>query len=147
MLAEPATSGDVPSDVAPSKNSMEPPGPPAPGGTGTTVAVSVVLCPNSVGFGELVSAVAVAAWFTVCACTADVLVVKLALPASEAVLMLALPATSGAVPSDVAPSKNSTDPVAVPAPGGFTATLAVSATLSPNADGLGALVTLVVVVA
>ena len=52
--ALPLTSGDVPSDVAPSKNCTVPEGEPAPGGVTVTLAVSVVDCPNSVGFGALV---------------------------------------------------------------------------------------------
>jgi hypothetical protein len=39
-----------------------------------TLAVRVTLAPNVDGFGALVSAVLVLAWFTVCACTGDVLV-------------------------------------------------------------------------
>ena len=78
--ADPDDTGDVPRDVAPSKNSTLPLGEPAPGAFTDTVAVSVVDCPNSVGFGELVSDVAVLACFTVWLCAADVLVVKLASP-------------------------------------------------------------------
>jgi hypothetical protein len=63
------------------------------------------------------------------------------------VLSTALPETSGAVPSDVTPSKNWTEPPGLPAPGGFTVTLAVSATLEPNVDGFGALVSDVLVLA
>jgi hypothetical protein len=56
-----------------------------------------------------------------------------------------VPAVSGAVPSELAPSKNSTLPVAVPEPGGTTATPAVSATDSPASEGLGVLASVVVV--
>ena len=40
-------------------------------------------------------------------------------------------AESGAVPSDTAPLRNITLPVGVPAPGAFTATVAVRTTGSP----------------
>ena len=63
--ARPDESGLVPSDVAPSKNSTEPVGEPAPGGLTETVAVSATLAPNVDGFGALLSAVDVLAWFTV----------------------------------------------------------------------------------
>ncbi len=78
--AVPDESGAEPSDVAPSKNWTVPVGEPAPGGLTVTVAVSVTLVPNVDGFGALVSAVAVLAWFTVWFCAADVLPLKLALP-------------------------------------------------------------------
>jgi hypothetical protein len=74
IAAEPPETVVVPSDVAPSKNSIEPPGLPAPGAFTDTLAVTVTLCPTTDGFGELVTAVLVLAWFTVCACTGDVLV-------------------------------------------------------------------------
>ena len=78
--AEPAATGELPSDVGPSKNSTEPVGVPEPGGLTVTVAVSATLEPNVDGFGEEFNAVAVPAWFTVCPCAGDVLPVKLALP-------------------------------------------------------------------
>jgi hypothetical protein len=78
--AEPDETGELPSDVAPSKNSTEPAGLPAPGAATDTVAVSATLAPNVDGFGALLSAVDVAAWSTVCACTGDVLPAKLASP-------------------------------------------------------------------
>jgi hypothetical protein len=78
--AEPAETGEVPSDDAPSKNSTEPPGLPAPGGFTVTLAVSATLEPNVDGFGALVSDALVLAWFTVCECAADVLPLKLAFP-------------------------------------------------------------------
>jgi hypothetical protein len=62
-------------------------------------------------------------------------------------LSTALPPESGDDPSDVAPSKNSTLPLGLPAPGGFTDTLAVSVTLLPNVDGFGALASDVLVLA
>jgi hypothetical protein len=72
--AEPALTGAVPSDVTPSKNSTEPPGLPAPGAFTVTVAVIATLWPTTDGFGALVTAVDVEAWFTVCECAGDVLV-------------------------------------------------------------------------
>jgi len=156
IAAEPAETGAVPSEVTPSKNSTVPAGEPAPGALTDTVAVSVVDCANTVGFGALVSDVAVAAWFTGCECEADVLPVKLALPeytavsecaptASAEVLIAAEPAETGAVPSEVAPSKNSTVPGGEPAPGALTDTVAVSVVDWPNTVGFGALVSAVVV--
>ena len=59
--------------------------------------------------------------------------------ASDDVLIDAVPLLTGAVPSDVAPSKNCTVPPGLPAPGGLTVTVAVSVTLAPNVDGFGAL--------
>jgi hypothetical protein len=57
--------------------------------------------------------------------------------ASAAVLIDAVPPETGAVPSDVAPLKNSTVPPGLPEPGGLTLTVAVIATLSPTTDGFG----------
>ena len=79
-VATPAESGAVPSDVAPSKNSTEPPGDPAPGEVTATVAVSATLWPATDGFGDEASDVVVLAAFTVCAYAADVLPLKLGLP-------------------------------------------------------------------
>ena len=59
------------------------------------------------------------------------------LPATrEDVASVALPPESVPVPSDVAPSKNSTVPVGVPAPGADALTVAVKVTDSPKFDGL-----------
>ena len=52
-----------------------------------------------------------------------------------------------AVPSDVPPSKKSTLPVGVPAPGGVTDTVAVKVTDCPYTDGLVSELTVVVVLA
>ena len=146
--AEPALTGAVPSDVAPSKNSTVPPGDPEPGEVTVTVAVSATLVPNEDGFGALLSAVAVLAWFTVWLCAEDVLPLKLASPeytavsewpptASAEVLIEAELPLTGELPSDVAPSKNSTVPPGVPEPGGITDTVAERLTLSPTTDGFG----------
>jgi hypothetical protein len=72
--AEPPESGDVPSDVAPSKNSTLPLGLPEPGGFTETVALIVTLSPTTDGFGDVVTAVAVLAASTTCVCAGDVLV-------------------------------------------------------------------------
>ena len=72
--AEPPESGDVPSDVAPSKNSTLPLGLPAPGGFTLTLALIVTLSPTTEGFGDVVTAVLVLAAFTVWLCAGDVLV-------------------------------------------------------------------------
>jgi hypothetical protein len=63
------------------------------------------------------------------------------------VLSTAEPDDTGALPSNVAPSKNWTVPEAEPAPGGLTETVAVSATLSPTTDGFGTLASDVLVLA
>ena len=62
--------------------------------------------------------------------------------ANAAVLMVAVPPESAALPSEMAPSKNSTVPLAAAGD-----TVAVIATDSPNADGFGEVATVVVVVA
>jgi hypothetical protein len=64
----------VPMVVAPSLKVTVPLGVPAPAPVGVTVAVNVTDCPNTLGLVELVSAVAVPAWFTVCVTVPEVLV-------------------------------------------------------------------------
>ena len=54
----------VPRDVAPSKNSTEPAGMPAPGATTFTVAVNVTDCPNFDGFADDATDVVVSAFCT-----------------------------------------------------------------------------------
>jgi hypothetical protein len=78
--AEPAETGALPSDVAPSKNCTVPEAEPAPGGFTETLAVKATLSPTTDGFGALASDVLVLAWFTVWLCTAEVLVEKLTSP-------------------------------------------------------------------
>jgi len=73
--AVPPLTGAGPSDEAPSKNSTEP-----VALAGVIVAVIVTLCPTTDGFGEEATAVELDAAFTVCACAADVLPLKLELP-------------------------------------------------------------------
>ncbi len=51
-------------------------------------------------------------------------------------LSVATPLLSVPVPIDAAPSKNVTSPVGLPAPGAIAATVAVSVTLWPKADGV-----------
>ena len=66
--AVPAETGDVPSDVAPSKNSTEPVAP-----DGVTVAVSVSGSRKMPGLGLATSETEVPAEFTTCVSTPDVL--------------------------------------------------------------------------
>jgi hypothetical protein len=70
----------VPIVVAPSLNVTVPVGVPAPAPLGVTVAVNVTDCPNTVGLVELLSAVAVPAWLTVCVTLPDMLALKLPSP-------------------------------------------------------------------
>jgi hypothetical protein len=60
---------------------------------------------------------------------------------------VAEPEDSVTVPREVVPSKNSTDPAAVPAPGAVAATVAVKVTDSPNTEGFTEDVNAVVVLA
>ncbi len=71
----------VPSVEAPSLNVTVPPGRPAPGAVAVTVAVKVTDWPKTDGFVDEPRAVVVAAAFTVCVNTLEVLVAKLASPA------------------------------------------------------------------
>jgi hypothetical protein len=92
MLWEPAPSDEVlnvavpppivpvPKVVVPSLNVTVPVGIPAPGDTGTTVAVNVTDWPKSDGFNDEVRPVVVFAWLTVWVTALDVLVVKSASP-------------------------------------------------------------------
>jgi len=57
------------------------------------------------------------------------------------VVKVATPAVRVPVPSEVVPSKNSTVPVGVPAPGALGVTVAVKVTDWPKTDGPGAPVT------
>jgi len=60
---------------------------------------------------------------------------------------VAEPEVSVTVPREVTPSKNSTDPVAVPAPGAVAATVAVKVTDCPKSEGFTEDVNAVVVFA
>src|SRR5262245_40481220 len=67
-------------------------------------------------------------------------------PAARAlVVKVAVPPDSVPLPSELAPSQNSTCPVGVPVPGVFTLTVAVKVTDSPRSDGSIDVVTAVVV--
>jgi hypothetical protein len=75
-VATPPLNVPGPSVVAPSLNVTVPLGVPAAGDTAVTVAVNVVLWPNTVGLTEEVSAVVVSPLFTVCVSALDVLPLK-----------------------------------------------------------------------
>src|SRR5579864_2156589 len=60
-VATPPLSVPVPAGLPPSRNVTVPVGVPAPGDTGETVAVKVTDCPNTDGFADDVTAVAVSA--------------------------------------------------------------------------------------
>ena len=66
---------------------------------------------------------------------------------SAAVLMLALPPDSVAVPSEIELSKNCTEPSGTPAPGANAATVAEIVVDCPNTVGFGVLLAVVVVLA
>jgi hypothetical protein len=157
-VAVPPESAAVPSRVAPSKKSTVPVGVPPPGATAVTVAVRVLASPNTDGSGAEVRAVDVAAWVTVWVSTGEVEPVKSVSPLYTAVrecdptprvevARVAVPPESAAVPTRVAPSKKSTVPVGVPAPGATAATVAVRVLLWPKTDGSGAEVSAVDVAA
>src|SRR5437763_1159348 len=59
---------------------------PAPGNTALTVAVKVTDCPNADGLTEEATVVVLPAWFTFCATTPEVLVLKLESPLYTAVI-------------------------------------------------------------
>src|SRR3989441_2175860 len=144
-----------PSTVAPSRKVPVPVGTPA---VEVTVALRVTACPVVEGFGVEVRVVVVAAAagaFTTWVTTAEVLAANVALPpyaavsgwlpaASVEVESDALPLTSGAVPSTVAPSRNVTVPVGTPA---AEVTVAFRVTACPVVEGFGVEVRLVVVAA
>ena len=67
VATPPASTGLVPSNVLPSVKETTPVGKPAPGASTVTVAVKMTGARKAAGLGALVSAVAVAALFTVCA--------------------------------------------------------------------------------
>jgi hypothetical protein len=88
-----AFSVPVPMLVFPSKNVTVPVGtPPGP----ETVAVKVAACPNADGLADEARVVVVAARFTVCVKTAEVLVAKFKLPPYTAVIVC-VPTESAAV--------------------------------------------------
>ena len=79
-VAVPLLSGPVPKVVAPSLKVTVPVGVPEPGADAVTVAVKVTDCPNTDGFCELMTAVVLPPWFTVCVSVDDVLPAKFVSP-------------------------------------------------------------------
>jgi len=73
-VASPLLSVPLPSVVAPSLNVTVPVGVPAPGDTALTVAVNVLVCPNTDGLDDEITAVALLALLTVWVKFVDVLV-------------------------------------------------------------------------
>ena len=136
---------------------------PQPGATTLTCAVKVTDCPDNEGFTEEISVVDIAALFTTCEYTGDVLPAKFASPLVYTALIECVPAVNSpvcvafgtfsvayppgctfALPSDVTPSMNATEPVAVPAPvDAFS--VAVNVTDWPYTEGDGVELTVVVV--
>ena len=136
ILAEPPVRVTVPSAAVPFLNVTVPAGVPE---EEETVAVKVTACPYVEGFGEDISATALAAWFTTWLSTAEVLPDRVALPLYTAVMdldpgvrvvvvILAVPPASFTAPSDAAPFLKVTVPVGVPA---FEVTMAVNTTAWP----------------
>ena len=143
--ATPATpvSTPVPIDVLPSLNVTVPVGKPAPGLTALTVAVKVTVWPNTEALDDEVTVVVVHAVVTVCWKVSEVLVLKSFVSLTYTAVIVCVPiplitdagaprmATSGLrvfnspMPIDVAPSRNVTVPVGVPAPGLTALTVAV----------------------
>lgn len=80
MVAFPLTSAEVPTVAPPFFSVTEPAGVPLPGATAETVMVKVTVLPKSDGFGEEVNFVELDALLTLCARTADVLLLKSTLP-------------------------------------------------------------------
>jgi hypothetical protein len=108
------------------------------------------------GFGVVVSVVVVEIGFTVWITAAEVLGLKLVLPAKLAVsewapgvtlevARAAVPLVSVTVPRVVVPSLKVTLPVAVPVPGLTAATVAVRVNVWPDTEGFGAVASVVVV--
>ena len=117
--AVPPLSATTPSEVAPSRNCTVP-----VAFDGETVAVNMTLWPYVDGFRLDDTLVVVECGLTVCVSGADVLVLKFASPLYLAVIecdpavsadvdSCALPPLTATTPSDVAPSRNCTVPVAV----------------------------------
>src|SRR5437660_3254296 len=100
-----------------------------PSTAGAAFSVVAVCCTTSLTGADVLPAKLGSPWyaaFRVCVPLLSVVVER-----------LAWPPLSGAVPSCVAPSKNATVPVGVPAPGATTATAAVSVTAWPGVAGDG----------
>ncbi len=127
---------------------------------GATVAVKVTDWPKTEGFSEEARVVVVAmpAGLIVTETALDVLPVKLESPryfavsesvptGSVVVVRIAVLPLRLAVPREVVPTKNCTEPVGVPAPGATTAIVAVSVTAWPAFVVVGVAERLVVVLA
>ena len=155
-----ALSVPVPRVVEPSLKVTVPVGVPEPGAVALTVAVKVTDCPYVDGLVELVRAVVVAAWLTVCPPDR---VPELDVNSDASVksaLTVWLPTVRPAVDRDACPAvrvtgdpklepsmTNWTEPIGVPEPGAFVVTVAVNVTLWPKTDVGWLLVADVVVVA
>ena len=129
----------VPSVVEPSLKVTEPVGTPAPGATTPIVAVKVTDWPKTDVLTDVLRLVVVLAMRIGTVAGEDVLPLKLPSPrywaviacvpaVKAAVLTAAVLPLKGVVAISVVPSKNSTDPVGVPAPGETTAIVAVKVT-------------------
>jgi hypothetical protein len=138
-VAMPALRVPEPMGVPPSRNWTVPVGVPAPGATAVTAAVKVTNSPSTDGLISEATVVVVLAWFTVWVRGEEVLVVKLVSPRYTAVMVwpvtereemakVAVPALRVPEPIGVPPSRNSTEPVGVPAPGATALTVAVKVT-------------------
>src|SRR5580698_4081719 len=157
-VAFPDASVPIPSDVAPSRNVTVPVIVPAV--VDVTVAVNVTLAPVVDGFSDDATAVVVLALpapFTTCVNAGEVLAAKLVSPpycaviewlpavSADVINVATPPAPTAPVPIDVAPSRNVTVPVIVPAVDDVT--VAVNVTLAPLVEGFDDDVTAVDVVA
>jgi hypothetical protein len=149
---------DKPKSDPSSLNCTVPLGVPDPGALALTVAVNVMLCPNTDGFEREFTDVVVLSWLTVCVKSGDVLALKLLLPLYSAVTVCAPSANDEIAPLVALPllkltgepksdpsSLNCTVPPGVPDPGAVALTVAVNVTDSPNTDGLADEITLVLV--
>jgi len=76
----PELNAPVPNVFVPSLKVTVPVGVPTPGETALTVAVNVTDWPDTDGFTEEATAVALLAWFTVCVRVDEVLAMKLPSP-------------------------------------------------------------------
>jgi hypothetical protein len=159
VTAAPPESVAVPMTVLPSLNVTVPVGVPVPE-LGLTTALRVTDCPYTDGFKFDVSTVVVTAGpvgaLTVCVIADELLPEKFVAPPYDAVsecapavkletANVAVPLESVAVPRTVVPSRNVIVPVGVPVPGDTAFVVAVSVTDWFRLDGLGAVVSAVVV--
>jgi hypothetical protein len=156
-VAEPETNVTVPREVTPSKNSTVPATVPAPGETAATVAVKVMDCPKTDGFGAAISTIALLALLTTWFTAELVLVTKFESPPYSAVMLYAFPTAKEEVlnvatplpfnvpvPSVVEPFLKVMVPDGVPKE---PVTKAVKVIDSPKTDGLGAAISTVALLA